>query len=1017
MRLTYKSILFLALCLAILTPGMAQVQVSMPDTVGTKPDTITVPIWVSDLTGEGVYSAEFEVDYDPNVVDAVGIKKSGTRADTLQPTVHFSDGRVSLAFAATAALEGAGDFVGIKFRLLPDANPDSTALTFATALFNEGTPGANTQNGMIRIRAIHINPSESTLFEGDSIQFQVTGTVTTPVSWGLTNSSVAQIDSDGKFHALQRGFTKVYAEDATGLQDTSGNIVIESVQLRDLTLTIPDTSYTQTLTFDLPVYISDVSALDIRSMEFTFSYDQHDLVAKDVITTGAIADLWGIPTFQIDNGQVRIASAGTNAISGGGVLLYIRFKVKADASGSSTFDISDALFNEDVYANIDQGQFSVIQAPDISISPADPELTNGDVLQFAASGGTPPYTWETDNSTVASIDNSGLLTTHQSGSVQVKVEDSEGFRDSTESLIVNDFKVIAPDTTGYMNKMPFSFPLYVDRDVSGFGIYSFEFTMHSSDTSIIRIDTVETSGTLAGQWGNIVSKDTADFLDVAATGTSSLTGSKPLVNVMLELGSSASAGDQVTLSFSKMMMNEGEPSITVQEGSFTLDVTSLEVWLPDTSGNPGSSISVPVQVPDNTTGMGITSYDFEVAFDSTLLTATGTDKSGSLSSGYSVTHTAVPGTIEVSATGGTPLSGTGDLLFLEFDMAANTAGISPLEFVTFQFNTGIPGAIPHSGNLRVGNRAPVAVNDTTSTDEDEIIPVFVLRNDWDPDGDSLSIADIDTSMTSGSVSIQPGDSVLTYTPREDSSGTDSLEYVVQDEYGVSDTATVYLTIQPVNDPPAAFSLIAPDDSTEITITNDNLANNSLLFEWQASSDVDSDSLTYGFSVQSGDLNIIAFADTGITSVGLAYQWLENAMDNAGVDVVSGDWTVLTTDGQDTTTASNGPRYLVVDATMVAVGEESGLPTNFALEQNYPNPFNPTTTIRYEVPKSSHVEVTVYDLLGNKVRTLVDEQKSIGRYSIRWNGKNRFGHQVSTGVYWYRMEAADFYAVRKMVFMK
>ena len=1111
MRFIQSSVLFLALCLAGFNIGFAQVQVSLPDTTGTAPDTMTVPIHASDLTGQGVYSAEFDVDYNPDVVEAIGIKRAGTRADTVQPTVHLSTGRVSLAFATTAPMEGSGDFAAIKFRLRGDAEPDSTMLTFSQALLNEGTPSVNTSSGKIKLRAIHVNPSQSTIYEGDSLQFQVTGTVTPPVSWSLTNSGVADISSTGKFYALQRGFTKVIAEDQTGLKDTTGNIVIESVQLRDLTLTIPDTAYTQQLSFMLPVYISDVSALDIHSGEFTFHYNQHDLEVLDVISQGTISDIWGAPTYQIDNGQIRIASAGTNTLSGSGILYYIRFRVKPDAGGSSTFDITDALFNEDIYANIVTGNFQVLQAPDITISPQDVEMTNGEVVQFSASGGTPPYTWETDDPGTASIDNAGLLTTHQSGAIQVKVEDSEGFRDSTASLIINDFKVTAPDTSMFLSSGAFSFPLFVDRAVSSFGIYSFEFTMHSSDTSIVRLDTIETSGTLADQWGSIVSKDTVDYLDVAASGTSALSGSAPLLNVILELGSEVSAGDQVSLTFSKMMMNEGEPSVTVIEGSVTLEIRSVDVFLPDTSASRGQSIAVPVAIPGNTTNLDITSYEFDVAYDSTLLTATGTNGAGTLSSGFNITHNAVPGTLSVSGADATPLSGSGDLVLLEFDVVSDSAGTSPLDFAGFQFNDGIPVAVTNSGSLHVANAEPFAVNDTTSTSEDSSTVLHLLTNDSDPDGDSLtidslmtaelageavidpgdttvtytvpsgvsgteifgyyisdpfggtdmaevyvtvqstntapvaqndtislpedstgtfhllgndfdtggdaiSIIGIDTAATAGNVTIDPGDTTITYVPLPDSNGVDSLFYTIEDTEGLTDSAMVYIQLQPVNDAPLAFDLLAPDDSTEVIINNDNLTD-SLLFEWQASADIDSDSLTYGLGVQTGNLTIIAFADTAVTTVNLAYQWIADAMEAAGVEQISGNWTILVTDGQDTTLATNGPRYLMVDATTVGVEDEDGLPNQFALEQNYPNPFNPVTTVEYALPKRTTVDITVYDILGNKVRTLVSGTKKAGHHSIQWHGRNDHGQQVSTGVYWYRMQTPEYQTVRKMVYMK
>ncbi|MGC9092080.1 MAG: T9SS type A sorting domain-containing protein [Bacteroidota bacterium] len=86
-----------------------------------------------------------------------------------------------------------------------------------------------------------------------------------------------------------------------------------------------------------------------------------------------------------------------------------------------------------------------------------------------------------------------------------------------------------------------------------------------------------------------------------------------------------------------------------------------------------------------------------------------------------------------------------------------------------------------------------------------------------------------------------------------------------------------------------------------------------------------------------------------------------------------------------------------------------IPGSFALEQNYPNPFNPSTTISFDVPKQSHLRLAIYDVLGREVKTLVDEEKNPGRYSVTFDASN-----LPSGVYLYRLEAGSFSEVRKMV---
>ncbi len=92
--------------------------------------------------------------------------------------------------------------------------------------------------------------------------------------------------------------------------------------------------------------------------------------------------------------------------------------------------------------------------------------------------------------------------------------------------------------------------------------------------------------------------------------------------------------------------------------------------------------------------------------------------------------------------------------------------------------------------------------------------------------------------------------------------------------------------------------------------------------------------------------------------------------------------------------------------------EKIIPSTFELFQNYPNPFNPTTVINYQLPTNSTVTLKVYDLLGSEVATLVNEVKNRGNYSVAFNSSN-----LSTGVYFYRLETETFSMTKKMIVMK
>ncbi|NIV95766.1 T9SS type A sorting domain-containing protein [candidate division KSB1 bacterium] len=98
-------------------------------------------------------------------------------------------------------------------------------------------------------------------------------------------------------------------------------------------------------------------------------------------------------------------------------------------------------------------------------------------------------------------------------------------------------------------------------------------------------------------------------------------------------------------------------------------------------------------------------------------------------------------------------------------------------------------------------------------------------------------------------------------------------------------------------------------------------------------------------------------------------------------------------------------------------EKPPLPTRFRLSQNFPNPFNPGTKIRYELPEARHVNLSIYNVLGQNFKTLVDEVKAAGSYSVTWDGTDERGQPVPSGVYFYRFDAEIVSGTKKMILMR
>ena len=115
----------------------------------------------------------------------------------------------------------------------------------------------------------------------------------------------------------------------------------------------------------------------------------------------------------------------------------------------------------------------------------------------------------------------------------------------------------------------------------------------------------------------------------------------------------------------------------------------------------------------------------------------------------------------------------------------------------------------------------------------------------------------------------------------------------------------------------------------------------------------------------------------------------------------------------------GLRVRTIDPSLVVSVDdtEPELPDGYGLEQNYPNPFNPRTTIVYSLPHSSRVEIAIYNLLGEKVATVVDARKPAGEHAAVWNGRDSESRPVATGIYFYRIRTDEFEQTRKMLLLK
>jgi len=152
-------------------------------------------------------------------------------------------------------------------------------------------------------------------------------------------------------------------------------------------------------------------------------------------------------------------------------------------------------------------------------------------------------------------------------------------------------------------------------------------------------------------------------------------------------------------------------------------------------------------------------------------------------------------------------------------------------------------------------------------------------------------------------------------------------------------------------------------------------------------------------------------DFGLCTMALGIGWV-----NDNCETVSGcDWVA---DSVDYTAAFFNSMDDCIEACFLASNDViNQLPHAFNLYNNYPNPFNPVTTLRYDLPEDALVNITIYDIMGRIVRTLINSQQNAGFKSIQWNATNDAGSPLSAGLYLYKIQADNFVQIRKMVLLK
>ncbi len=570
-----KNIFIILLGTLLVLPLMAgPIRVSFRDSTITRGKTVYIPVWIdSSVTGLNVKSYELDINYSAGALIIDSVLTSGSMTEGWgAPAFHLSSGKITIAGAGTTPLEGTGIFLYLKTSLPLTSTSTYASLQFVKAYFNEGTPATIVRNGTITIQnlpVITVSPNTGLLTVGETLQFYVSGGKL-PHSWYTTDPFVATINSSGLLTSQHGGVCAVVAVDSNGITDTTG-----LVEVRSFKLTIRDTSYLQGQTINIPIYISDLSLVDIKSGIFSVTYNTNILTALDLITNGTLLAPFPAPVLHFASGKITAAFASDtmrlNSV-GTSILAYIRFKITEINTYGTSLQLSDILFNENITGNIKNGTFTPILRANLTVTPSSATMVAGDSLQFTVSGGaTPPVVWSVSDTTLASISTTGKLKALKSGIIHVLVIDSVGATGTSGNITLYDMRIRLLNVTGSAGDS-----VEVSVEIGSYlpGVFSTQLSLTHNQNYFTPIEVI-TAGTLFEGRMIAMATPTAGSVNITAAGATPVTGPGVLLKIRYKISASAPLGSY-PVNFASNLLNEGKPLALPTNGQIIVGTSAVD---------------------------------------------------------------------------------------------------------------------------------------------------------------------------------------------------------------------------------------------------------------------------------------------------------------------------------------------------------------------------------------------------------------------------------------------------------
>jgi len=825
------------------------------------------------------------------------------------------------------------------------------------------------------------------------------------------------------------------------------------VSIHDTTLVVGDEIY-------IPVYVdSSLTGESVSSYNLQLSFNSYYFVVDSAYSDGTITNSWGALSYNTNTtGKISIAAAGNSSLSGTGVLLYLRLKaINAGTTYLSFTETTSNFFNEGTPSIISKnGRISVNAKPTINVYPNSEIITIGDTKQFSVSYGTAPYSWSVTNSSVASIDESGLLTATSKGVTKIVAQDSNGIIDSTDGVVeIRPFRFSTRDTSFYQGQTV-DIPVYT-TNLSGMNYSAGELTITVNQNILTPIEIITTGTMLSSYSTPSFSFNNGNF-KVAFAGNNTLAGSGVLLIIRFQITSINTGGTNLTLS--NMILNEtdlgnginsyfrvlqlatlnispssgnllsGEtlqftasngtepyswsvsnPSIATINSAGLLTAIKggvikvsaqdsfggsgssgdiylydTEVRIPDTTAEIAGTVDIPIYMANLSSNYSIVSLQTNVLFDSSKVKFDQIVTTGTSTDGWAFSYNNTGNKVILAGASTSGFNNLGPIIKLRFIVSPNVSigNYSNISLEQFLFNEGSPNARIDNGKITVAtstvpnkpsNLVALLTGSTQITlfwtDNSNNESGFKVERTLDPAGTWNQITSVSQNITAFVNNNLAEGARYYYRVR-------AYNSIGNSDYSNEANATTTLA--------APSNLTGTEGETGIlnlTWTDNSSTETGFYLERK-----DGDGSSFIIHKILGP-NLISFSDSNLTP-GQYYAYRLKAFTGIVESNYSNEFEIV----------------------IVSINSEIGIPNKFELFQNYPNPFNPSTQISYQLPENSFVNLVVYNIIGQKVAELVNQEKTSGKYSVKFDASN-----LPSGVYIYKLQAGEFSSVKKMLLTK